>query len=373
VKRLRPIRLGVLAPLFILTLPSTATGPAQLVKDINTTFFDAVEMRSWAMLRDELFFTVTRGRTDELWKTDGTTEGTVIVASAAASAFGDSMAAVGDVLYFTSFDEATGRELWRTDGTTRGTFLLRDIYPGPRGDVRRLTAFRDAVYFAADDGVHGPELWKTDGTGEGTVLVSDLLPGAIGSSPYELVVAGNSLYAAARSDVGGGAILRSDGTRDGTVLLRRFPSIRPPGCTRFCTVALPRDLTPFMGGVLFAGTEEATGIELCASDGTPEGTRLVRDVHPGPGFSVPASLTVVGGDAYFSASGSPAGAGIWRTDGTTEGTVLVHEVRPGAFGVFVPWIAASLLCRKRRARGGAVGERRNNFRNPDRAGHPGRP
>jgi len=35
-------------------------------------------------------------------------------------------------LYFSAFDQADGRELWKTDGTGDGTTLAADINPGWR-------------------------------------------------------------------------------------------------------------------------------------------------------------------------------------------------------------------------------------------------
>ena len=36
------------------------------------------------------------------------------------------------VMYFVGFDPTYGRELWRTDGTTPGTVMVKDINPGPQ-------------------------------------------------------------------------------------------------------------------------------------------------------------------------------------------------------------------------------------------------
>ncbi|MFP5288603.1 MAG: hypothetical protein ACLGI9_22900, partial [Thermoanaerobaculia bacterium] len=37
---------------------------------------------------------------------------------------------MGGIVYFHSFDPAHGQELWRTDGTAEGTWLLKDVLPG---------------------------------------------------------------------------------------------------------------------------------------------------------------------------------------------------------------------------------------------------
>jgi ELWxxDGT repeat protein len=83
---------------------------------------------------------------------------------------------IGAVLFFTAFDGTNGRELWVSDGTDPGTVLVEDIRPGAFGsDPRHLTPLGDIVLFTADDGVSGAELWKSDGTAAGTAMVKDIV------------------------------------------------------------------------------------------------------------------------------------------------------------------------------------------------------
>src|SRR5829696_10591122 len=49
---------------------------------------------------------------------------------------------VGDTLFFTASDEGHGRELWKTDGTPEGTVLVKDLTPG-----RADTTFGELVDF----------------------------------------------------------------------------------------------------------------------------------------------------------------------------------------------------------------------------------
>ncbi|MBJ6763375.1 hypothetical protein JGU66_21630 [Myxococcaceae bacterium JPH2] len=80
-----------------------------------------------------------------------------------------------------------GDELWRSDGTSRGTVLVKDILPGKEdASPRGLATLDGKLYFSADDGAHGRELWRTDGTPNGTVLVQDIQPGPVGSAPDSL-------------------------------------------------------------------------------------------------------------------------------------------------------------------------------------------
>lgn len=90
-------------------------------------------------------------------------------------------AVLGEVAYFAGDDGIHGVELWRTDGTTNGTYMVKDVNPGPgdsifrqRGDA--VAIFGSRAIFVADDEVHGRELWSSDGTEAGTQLIADINP-----------------------------------------------------------------------------------------------------------------------------------------------------------------------------------------------------
>jgi ELWxxDGT repeat protein len=70
------------------------------------------------------------------------------------------MRVIGDRLFFTATDGAHGYELWSTDGTPAGTVLLGDVAPGALSShPDELTAAGDTLLFSADDGSRGRELW----------------------------------------------------------------------------------------------------------------------------------------------------------------------------------------------------------------------
>ena len=95
---------------------------------------------------------------------------------------------VNGVLYFMADDGTNGYELWKSDGTAAGTMLVKDINPGTNSsNPSYLTAVNGTLFFAADDGINGAELWKSDGTLAGTVMVSDVNPGT-GPGPAERTV-----------------------------------------------------------------------------------------------------------------------------------------------------------------------------------------
>jgi len=70
------------------------------------------------------------------------------------------LTAAGNLLYFAATDGEHGVELWRSDGTAEGTVMVQDFQPGPApSNPEQLTAADGTLYFTADDGVHGHELW----------------------------------------------------------------------------------------------------------------------------------------------------------------------------------------------------------------------
>src|SRR6185436_11667995 len=85
-----------------------------------------------------------------------------------------------------------------------------------------------------------------------------------------------------------------------------------------------------LGGVLyFAAADPMHGQELWRSDGTPAGTWLVRDIHPGRLGSRLDILTVHQGRLYFFADDGVWGRELWSSNGTREGTRLVRDLCPG--------------------------------------------
>src|SRR5206468_2790908 len=91
----------------------------------------------------------------------------------------------GNTLYFHGTDDTHGAELWKTDGTAAGTVMVADVCPGLCSSAPSYFATNGTrVFFTANDGVHGEEPWITDGTPGGTHMLADLEPGSGGSSPF---------------------------------------------------------------------------------------------------------------------------------------------------------------------------------------------
>ncbi|MDF2456399.1 MAG: hypothetical protein K0R51_2392 [Cytophagaceae bacterium] len=278
----------------------------------------------------------------ELWKTDGTTAGTIIVKDinpGINSSNPTSLTYFNNVLYFFADDQVHGRELWKSDGTEAGTVLVKDINEGtPGSDGLYLTPISGYLAFTANDGVKGVELWRTDGSDIGTTMILDINPTVIdgdttaSSSPngnnnsFKFVRIGANFYFSAQDGTNGRELWKSDGTAAGTSLIKNIKS--------GASSSGPQDFTVLNSVVYFAAEGDAPlSAELWKTDGTGPGTVVVKAINsPDTRPLGPRQLINVSGILYFTAFDPVNGEEVWKTDGTDAGTVLVSDINPGTAG-----------------------------------------
>lgn len=116
-----------------------------------------------------LFGGETLDTENELWRTNGTEAGTVLVKRIAppdsfVGSYPHELTKVGNRVYFTPNNTGNpfdpNNELWRTDSSTTGTKLVKDINPSGGSGPMKLINVAGTLYFTADDGAHGRELWR---------------------------------------------------------------------------------------------------------------------------------------------------------------------------------------------------------------------
>lgn len=363
-----PAAFALLAVLLLAAAPATGQdGPAFLVRDIDTTgdpiLFDPPCVgfcpppqdlfgsypSQLLPVGDRLYFVADdRIHGAEVWRSDGTGEGTVQVTDVCPGVCSSTpllLGALDDEVVFWANDGTNGMELWKTDGTPEGTELVREICPGPcdglpTGElswlftrVQRTGLLDGSLYFEARPWLdpqtqpHG-RIWRTDGTAAGTEEVLDLCSepeceGNVG----DFVPLGSSLLVATADLDDHRAALWAFGPPD------RAPELLARSCGEFA--AIPHGFVHLGSRVLFASQclepepiapSNATGIY--GTDGTPEGTTLV--VHqPGGGGLLPQLR--LGPYVYFHGPG-----GLWRTDGTPGPGELALPYPPGVVGIEEP-------------------------------------
>jgi ELWxxDGT repeat protein len=295
-----------------------------MVKDIDPTGSHEGP-RYLTEMNGTLYFSANAGGYG-LWRSDGTEDGTLEIKHVEAS----DLINIDGVLYFSGTCTGDKYGLWRSDGSKTGTVEIKGI------SAYDLVESGGTLYFAGTDKEHGTELWKSDGTQEGTVMIKDIFPGLEskwhpnGSFPFSLTDVDGMLFFAATDAEYGRALWKSDGSRAGTVMVKDiYPEQTLSPTSTF------EQMTAVGNVLFFVAGDEIHGKELWKSDGTEKGTIMVKDIYPGELDSDPKELIAVDGMLYFTAENWENGRELWKSDGTQAGTRMVVDLMEGWPGSMV--------------------------------------
>jgi len=306
----------------------------QLVKDIVPGSGSSFPL-FLTKLNDEVYFRVDNSiiSNSVLYKTDGTEENTELIGSLWKEyerAIITKIFATKNNVFFFAQTPALGLELFVTDGTLKSTRLVKDICggkcSGPKSD-QVVAVNNGVIYFTANSWNKGEELWRSDGTEEGTFLVKDMYGGSQESQPRILGSFNNYVFFAANKNSYNYELWKTDGTEEGTEV---FPDV-------FVNVKWQSGIIPGKptAGVqmkdafyFVASTPGGMGYELWRTDGTIDGTSMVKDIETGPNSSGPDQLVVLNDTLYFAATTQEHGRELWKSDGTYENTRMVGDIIP---------------------------------------------
>jgi len=350
-----------------------STGAALMCSDgteEGTTMVKNLEGITSLVSLDEgqVFFTkATMGSGLEIWKSDGTTEGTIKIqeffsggnpyVTTSGYYHGASLLCVGDKLYVAVVQETLSppgpREMspqflnqtvyLYAYAEPLGMTLIRSftfpvrVYSGDNlpemvsyqqngvylsvvgglwcvndssaelihDSAYKLTKAQDTVYFNSS-----LELWKIDETSNQVSLIKTV------ATRDASCTLGDTLYFL-NQEGGAVRIWESDGTEVGTVILKSIPG---------STINLNFDRLVTVGDTIYFSTTSGLNQQLWKSDGTEGGTELVKSIASDEHNQSISNLTSFGGLVYFSANDGVNGSELWQSDGTEAGTVIVADI-----------------------------------------------
>lgn len=258
-----------------------------------------------------------------LWKSDGTEAGTQFVADVVPGAMSAEYWSLTNLNGILMFVARTGQReygLWRSDGTPAGTVLVRNFsYPEPEGSptmqryyppISGLVVANETLFFSGGSEYQG--LWRSDGTPGGTYRIADVMPYVLNDEMPTAASHDRFLYFTTGDEDG---IWRTDGTPAGTTKVYGQP-------------IAPRSLVTIADTLYFAvNNEERQRGTLYRSDLAMQTIVPLKRIgglwvdSPNTRLTAVANgmLFIVGDDGIH-------GAEVWRSDGTTEGTILLRDI-----------------------------------------------
>jgi len=297
----------------------TAAGTV-LVADLGSNGYNLQQLKN---VNGKLFFTFYNYYyypSNQLYTSDGTSAGTYPVSSYNGTPL--HLTSSNGLLYFIA-DDGTGSNVWISDGTTGGTHGVNSngIYVYSTSDVFNTDTFaiiNNVLYFQGSDNTGDNTLYKYDenNPAAGVTLVKDIIPG-ISSYPSFMTNVNGTLFFTIGPAGADAELWKSDGTDVGTVLVK---DINPGGYNGYYGLTAAGNI------LLFALNTNNTGIELWKSDGTAGGTKIVKDIDPGLYWSIPQYLSYNNGLLLFGAFDGVNGYELWKSNGTTAGTTMIKDI-----------------------------------------------
>ncbi|CAN5655402.1 hypothetical protein BH10BAC3_BH10BAC3_04520 [soil metagenome] len=362
----------------------------ELVKDLTAlnNVVDYIVPNDITIVNDRLYFKVisyVNGLHDELWVSNGAADNTQIVKTFAPGENINSFLKFGSNLYFVKTDNVYGTELWKTNGTETGTVLVKDINAGAGSSTPDyLTVCSGKLLFQAADYIIGSELWQSDLTSGGTSLLKDINVTSTESSYagalYKSIVStGDGVIFNAMTPAFGAELYKSDGTEAGTVMLNdiapgsdwSYPNsfLYKNKATYFQANELTAYITGnYKGVAIYKSNGQSSGLqrvtaylnldkysfriinfnvtdrgevyfilynhsnfeyELWYSNGTETSATMLKT-----GLYYGNYIVTVGNLAFFVAGDDEHGFELWKSDGTMHGTKMVNDINPGSDGSY---------------------------------------
>lgn len=272
------------------------------------------------VIDDILFFQGHISGIYSLWKTDGSSEGTIAIKDIVAKRFIN----LDNTLFFSGYDEVYRNEIWKSNGSAEGTVLIKDISPNNVfSNILTTNILKGKVYFLYTGFANGKntrQVWKTDGTEEGTIPAFDF------TDAYEKIE-GTSDYLFFRKFAfkSGTELWKSDGTQDGTTIVK---DILPGVYSSFYSI----NLEVANNTLFYAAGNAATGDELWKTNGEENSTVIVKDINTNTTTGANPAVYATYNNKLFLSATTEKDNQPWITDGTDTGTYMLKEIVPDTTG-----------------------------------------
>lgn len=252
---------------------------------------------------------------------------------------------IDELLYFAGYtrnakDEIDQIGVWRSDGTELGTFQISANILSYQNNIHlHNEKIDDRVFYTADvhnDGTN--ELYYADEISGQNTLIKKFNDSPGFRTVWPLKVFNDQLFFTARTDQYGDEPYVSNGFAGSATLLK---NIRPDGSSSYVTEMAEFNSLLFFpadNGNPYSGGWDKHNTELWVTDGSEAGTQLFKDIYDDTGplavgddykQSGPSNLTVLGNRLIFSALDPFHGRELWVSNGTAEGTSLLKDCSPG--------------------------------------------
>lgn len=203
----------------------------------------------------------------------------------------------GEKMFFAYHPNNNPYNLWVSDGTSEGTMMLKEYDSPSFGTPDGPFAFLDGKFYFILREADAPsgttfELHVSDGTVDGTFNLNPYSSGYL--HPRQLRVFDNKVYF--NSLLNNWALLFTEGTVESTQTVIEPYGYQSGGIGQVYENGL------YNGSLVLRARGADIGSELYISDGTLEGTSLLSDINPGEGSSDPGQFIQVGDLLFFLAT-----------------------------------------------------------------------
>ncbi|HEX8531580.1 MAG TPA: ELWxxDGT repeat protein, partial [Cytophagales bacterium] len=299
----------------------TAAGTVQ-VKDIHPGGEPSTP-EHLAALNGTVYFSANDGVNGiELWKSNGTAAGTVLVKDIypgtvpnlphdpeIANGLPRELTAYNGKLYFSAQAPVYGMELWRTDGTEAGTVLVKDLLVEPyitndplSSRPHNFRVVNNKLMFIATTTVPGVDrVFASDGTAPGTVDVGGATPAKYysgGVITSAAVVNDAFCYATYSYASGVGPVVDFYGFNGSRSFSQEDDQVS--------------DLTPVNGALYFVANDGMSGRELWVNNAA--GIEKLPELNSGPEGTNPTDLFSIGNVLYFRSTYGTGANALWKYD-----------------------------------------------------------